>query len=248
MSDEDREGESTNPVLRCQEDVDSQNAEDDREIYVIMEDKRQEFCGNSSLPRCAIADLKAWWKKSAQLEHLRDPETGMLLDAAAQGKVKKPKKKLTGEELFKTDPTLFQIGADGQAVKMDDVDIELEHAFAAFEGTKKEAAISAKKGTEGDEGEVEGGEGVDDDDGEEGIVQEEEFQAGRTWGNMEIEEDIDEVEDDDEEEEEKEDKQPPSPAPAKFNPSPRAKAKVDMAAIGAAVDDLPDNLDELDDD
>merc|ERR1712194_565619 len=138
----------------------------------------------------------------------------------------------TGEELFKTDPTLFQIGADGQAVKMDDVDIELEHAFAAFEGTKKEAAISAKKGTEG----------------EEGIVQEEEFQAGRTWGNMEIEEDIDEVEDDDEEEEEKEDKQPPSPAPAKFNPSPRAKAKVDMAAIGAAVDDLPDNLDELDDD
>ena len=38
IAEEDKENQ--NPTVRCKEDVDAQNAEDDRQIFVILEEKR----------------------------------------------------------------------------------------------------------------------------------------------------------------------------------------------------------------
>jgi len=78
---------------------------DHRIMYIQLEEKRlaSDF---STKPRVDEVYLKAWWVKSAELEDWRDPDTGELLEEKPKTLQQKTKK-LTGEELFKQDPTIF---------------------------------------------------------------------------------------------------------------------------------------------
>lgn len=80
----DEDGENQNPTVRCQEDVDAANAEDDRDMFVILEEKRQPYFGDTTLKRVDMAFLKAWWLESARLELRRDPDTGEIRDEPIQ--------------------------------------------------------------------------------------------------------------------------------------------------------------------
>ena len=67
------------------EDVQAQEAVDDRAIYLQLEEKRYELASDTSLPKVTSRELKLWWEKSAKLALHRDPDTGALLEGALTG-------------------------------------------------------------------------------------------------------------------------------------------------------------------
>lgn len=170
---------------------------------------RYEFM-DPALPRVTMEVLKAWWRESARLEEFRCVDTGALLDhVPSAGEHKAPKKKkLTGEELFKTDPKLAGL-CGGQA--------------AAGGEDGEGMSLAELKNRERDNG---------SDEEEEGAGGKKFIKA---WGTGPSSLD--------------EEPSSGSAGPAGGGGPVRLEdVEVDQSIFAAAVDDLPDDLDELDDD
>ncbi|CAD7942714.1 unnamed protein product [Amoebophrya sp. A120] len=107
------DADNQNPSVRCQEDVDAEDNKDERDMFLILEEKRQPFFGDTSLKRVDMAFLKAWWLESARLELRRDPDTGEIRDEPTKARGRLAAKP-TGEQLYKMNPNIFKhAGATG---------------------------------------------------------------------------------------------------------------------------------------
>ncbi|CAD7926456.1 unnamed protein product [Amoebophrya sp. A25] len=168
----EEDADNSNPTIRCQDDVDAENAEDDRDIFLQLEEKRQPFYGDTTLKRVDMQYLKSWWLESARLELRRDPDTGLILEEALLKARMAPPKKMTGEQLFKSNPSLA-------------------HAAHHEEGTATATASTAASQTT-HEGSPSTRGGAADSDEEEELERDEDVPVGRAWGEVELEVPIEE--------------------------------------------------------
>lgn len=184
------DSDSSNPTIRCQEDVDAEVAPDDRTIEEIIEDKR------AALPPggtpVTLETFKAW-KERREAQRLAEEEE------ESKEKAKKAKSKnfvgLSGRDLFTFDASLF---ADDE----DAVDAEEYDERSEPEEEEEETVARAPK-DEADEEE-------DDEQDEEGGVAAESGAAGSGdaapaeaineslfLGGGELPDDLDDLDDDD---------------------------------------------------
>eukprot|EP00392_Amoebophrya_sp_AT5.2_P004966 g4975.t1 len=218
------------------EDVDAANAEDDRDMFVILEEKRQPYFGDTTLKRVDMAFLKAWWLESARLELRRDPDTGEIRDEPIQAKAKAAAKK-TGEQLYKENPNIFKHG--GATAENDGAD-----SVSTAVGATPD--VSAKGDGEGDHRDLRTREDDADSD-EDGLERDENVPVGKAWGESD---DIAKLESEKAAETEKWAVKSPKP---KANPlaeiaSSSSKPPTEAAykeKFDKVLDDLPEDLGEL---
>lgn len=105
--------ESTNPMLRCQEDVDLEIEPDDRAIEDIIEERRRALPPGGTM--VTLDTFKAW---KIQREGMRIAAVEEARKAAATKKGDKGYSALSGKDLFTYDPTLF-VDEDGAVSEND---------------------------------------------------------------------------------------------------------------------------------
>lgn len=120
IAEEDQE--SQNPNVQCQEDVEAAASIDGRDVYLQLEERRQEYVGDTSKPRVHDKCLKLWWVRSGELECMRDPATGLITDKVQQTK---KAKKMTGEEMWKKGVAKGAV-AEEVAEEVEEVEVETD--------------------------------------------------------------------------------------------------------------------------
>jgi len=110
LDDED----STNPIIRCQEDVDAEVAPDERPLEEIIEEKRRNLTGAGT--PVTPETFKAWKEKKAKEKAEREERE----KAEEKKKAKCATAVMSGRELFSYDASLFK--DDDEA--MSDTDLQ----------------------------------------------------------------------------------------------------------------------------
>jgi len=148
--------ESTNPTIRCQEDVDAEVEPDERDIEEIIEERRRALPPGGT--PVTEESFKAWKEKKAA-EHAAEIEEKRKAAESSKKGVKSNSVGMSGKDLFTFDASLFVDAEDEGAVGAD------EYERTSNPDDEDDAPARTEAGRDDEEDEDEG-EDVDEAEGE----------------------------------------------------------------------------------